>query len=466
MLFNSHLFLGGFLPPALAFYAVVYRHETARIWYLIAISLVFYAWWNPPFVLLLIGSVIVNWLAAAAFFSTGRRSILVAAIAGDLACLGFFKYTNFLLGTADWIGGFTISPLDIFLPLGISFFTFHHIIYLADCIRGRARLYSFRDYALYIVLFPQILAGPIVRHNEIVPQFSRTPWTENVAETFARALVLVVIGLAKKVLIADSLAHIAAPVFDKAAQGSASLLAGGDAWLGILAFTFQIYFDFSGYSDIAIGLASIFGFTLPFNFDAPYRSLNVREFWRRWHMTLSRFLRDYVYIPLGGNRHGLPIQVYALMATMLLGGLWHGAGWTFVTWGGLHGVALVIVVLWQRQGFHMPAWGAWPVTFLFLIVTWVFFRATSFMGAAEMLRAMAGWGYGGWRFPVTMLNPWHSWIIGFAAALAIFGPTSQEVALVRLTPRRITAIATALAAVFVLMEIGDRGTQEFIYFHF
>lgn len=466
MLFNSHLFLVGFLPPVLAFYVLVYRYEYARIWYLIAVSLVFYAWWNPPFVLLLIASVIVNWLAAAAFFSTGRKAVLTAAIIGDLVCLALFKYANFLLGTVGWIGGVTISPVDIALPLGISFFTFHHIIYLADCIAGRAKLYSFRDYALYIVLFPQILAGPIVRHNEIVPQFSRTPWTENVAETFARAFVLIIIGLAKKVLIADSLAQISAPVFDKAAQGPASLLAGGDAWLGILAFTFQIYFDFSGYSDIAIGLARLFGFGLPYNFDAPYRSLSVRDFWRRWHMTLSRFLRDYLYIPLGGNRHGLPIQVCALMATMLLGGLWHGAGWTFIAWGGLHGLALVTVVLWQRRHLHLPVWVAWPVTFLFLVVTWIFFRASNFGAAAEMLRAMVGWDYGGWRFPVTTLNPWHSWIIGLAAMLSIFGPTSQNVALVRLTPRRVFAIATAVAAVFVLMDIGDRGTREFIYFHF
>jgi len=292
MLFNSFEFLLGFLPAALLVYAAVRQWEAGRCWVLIIISLVFYGWWDVRFVPLLVGSVIVNWLAAWVFFRWRWRPILVIAMIADLSVLGWYKYTNFLISVLDEVTGLHAPMLSIILPLGISFFTFHHIIYLADCWRGRAPFYSFRDYALYITLFPQILAGPLVRHSEIIYQFHESSWRTTAAEQWSRGFVLITIGLAKKVLLADSIAAFIDPTYASAAAHS---LSGEQAWLAALGFAFQIYFDFSGYSDMAIGLALLFGFTLPVNFDAPYRATSVQDFWRRWHMTLSRFLRDYLH---------------------------------------------------------------------------------------------------------------------------------------------------------------------------
>ena len=260
------------------------------------------------------------------------------------------------------------------LPIGISFFTFHNIIYLADLHAGRAPRYSLRDYGLYIALFPQILAGPLVRYYEIVPQFRLSPLREGWEARCVQGIALFLMGLGKKVLLADALASLADPVF--AASGEPAL-AMGEAWTAALAFPLQIYFDFSGYSDMAIGLGLMLGFGLPVNFNAPYRADGLREFWRRWHMTLSRFLRDYLYIPLGGNRHGLVLQVAALLVTMTLGGLWHGAGWSFVAWGALHGLGLASGVMWRRWLPPIPRPVGWAMLMAFLLVSWVFFRAPS-----------------------------------------------------------------------------------------
>ncbi len=459
MLFNSLLFLFGFLPAALAIYALAWRKEALRCWTLIALSLVFYGWWDVRFVPLLVGGIAVNWLAAWSFFRWQWRPILILAMAADLAVLGWFKYINFLLATITGMTGLPTPALDIVLPLGISFFTFHHIIYLADCWRGRAPLYSLRDYGLYIVLFPQILAGPLVRHSEIVHQFHERPWRQGFAEQWSRGFVLITIGLAKKVLIADSIVGLIDPIF--AAAGHQALSAE-QAWIGALGFTFQIYFDFSGYSDMAIGLALLLGFTLPENFDAPYRAKSLQEFWRRWHMTLSRFLRDYLYIPLGGNRRGLARQLGALMATMLLGGLWHGAGWHFVVWGAAHGLGLAGGVLWRLQPRRLPPWAAGCLTFLFVVTTWVFFRAPTLQSAGALLQAMLGGGDIGFTGHI----PPHGEPLIWAALVAFFGPTSQEVALSRLKPYRGIAVAAAAAMLFVLYRLGGGLDYQFIYFQF
>ena len=394
MLFNSVAFILGFLPPVLAGYWLLAGYPIGRLWFLLAASLVFYAHSDWRYVPLLVGSIVLNWLAAELYFSQRRRLILVAAIAADLACLGVFKYLGFFAGLTGW----QFPALAFALPLGISFFTFHHIIYLADLLRGPAPRYRFRDYALYIALFPQILSGPLVRHREIVPQFGPPPGRSGWDERLARGIALFVIGLAKKVLLADPLAAVANPVF--AAAGTGAVTAGA-AWSGALAFPLQIYFDFSGYSDMAIGLALMFGFVLPFNFAVPYRATSLQEFWRRWHMTLTRFLRDYLYIPLGGNRQSAPRHILAIVVTLVLGGLWHGAGWTFVVWGALHGMGLAAGVLWRRQMPPLPAAAGWIMLILFLLLTWVFFRAPSLAAAGRMLTAMAGWAgpaaLAGWR---------------------------------------------------------------------
>ena len=454
MLFNSFPFIFGFLPLALAGYWLLADRESARLWYLLAASLAFYGYWDWRFTPLLVASILVNWIAVQGFFITGRAAILVAAIAANLLCLAAFKYLGFFAGIVMDATGWQVRVAQLALPLGISFFTFHHIIYLADLWRARAPRYSLRDYALYIALFPQILAGPLVRHSEIVHQFPLPPRREGWEMRICRGIALFVIGLSKKIFLADALASHADPIFAKAGHGA---LTTGEAWTGALAFPFQIYFDFSGYSDMAIGLALMLGLVLPFNFDVPYRAASLRDFWRRWHMTLSRFLRDYLYIPLGGNRHGLTRQLAALLATMTLGGLWHGAGWTFVVWGGLHGAGLAAGALWRRRLPPLPSPLGWALLMVFLLVTWIFFRAPSLGAASEMLSAMAGQAPAG---PVSGLRT-----IVLAAAIAMLGPSSQAL-VERMRPYRWLAPMAAAATVATLLKLGDGPAYEFIYFRF
>ena len=454
MLFNSFPFIFGFLPLTLAGYWLLAEREDARLWFLLLASIAFYGYWDWRFAPLLVASILINWIAVQGFFMAGRPAILVGAIAANLACLAIFKYLGFFAGILMDATGWPIKVAQLALPLGISFFTFHHIIYLADLWRGRAPRYSLRDYALYIALFPQILAGPLVRHSEIVHQFPLSPRRAGWEMRICRGIALFIIGLSKKILLADALASHADPIFAVAGHGTLTM---GEAWTGALAFPFQIYFDFSGYSDMAIGLALMLGLALPFNFDVPYRATSLRDFWRRWHMTLSRFLRDYLYIPLGGNRHGLSRQVAALLATMTLGGLWHGAGWTFVVWGGLHGAALTAGVLWRRRLPALPAPLGWALLMVFLLVTWLFFRAPSLSAAGEMLSAMAGQAPAG---PVSGLRT-----IVLAAAIAMLGPSSQAF-VERLRPYRWLAPAAAAATVAILLKLGDGPAYEFIYFRF
>jgi D-alanyl-lipoteichoic acid acyltransferase DltB (MBOAT superfamily) len=455
VLFNSHAFLLLFLPSALAGYYGRHWSDAGRGWYLIAISLVFYGVWDPRFVPLLVASVAANWLAAWLFHRRSQRLALTAAIVGNLIVLAIFKSLGFFTGIANSALGTTWPIIALALPLGISFFTFHHIIYMADAARGAAPLYTFRDYALYITLFPQILAGPLVRHSEIVHQFRLDPRREGVEERVARGLVRLILGLAEKIFIADAIAAKINPLFAQLAAGET--LSVADSWVAVLGFTFQIYFDFAGYTDMAIGLALMFGFVLPENFKKPYAAVSLQDFWRRWHMTLSRFLRDYLYIPLGGNRFGLPHQLWALMATMLLGGLWHGAGWTFVMWGGLHGVGLAVGVLWRRLGLSLPSILAIPLTFLFVILTWVFFRAGSFQQATNLLTSMLGGAEFG-RFK--------SWeIVAIAAAVAFVAPTAQRIS-ERITVRAVWAMVAAFASFLILVRLNQGGSYEFIYFQF
>jgi alginate O-acetyltransferase complex protein AlgI len=394
MLFNSFAFLLAFLPGALLAHWLVERFRPDwRLPLLLGLSFLFYGYWDWRFVPLLAASVVVNWLVAEAFLAARPRVLIPLAIAANLVVLGFFKYFNFFAALADLIPGLTAPRLDIALPLGISFFTFHHIMYLTDLKAGRAPRYDLVRYGLYIAFFPQVLAGPLVRWSEVMHQFDERPYARpDAAERFARGLMLLVAGLAKKVFLGDPLAQYTNPVFEAAAAGKAVTVA--EAWQATLGFTFQIYFDFSGYTDMALGLALLFGIVLPQNFDTPYRSVSLQDFWRRWHMTLSRFLRDYLYLPLGGNRRGSVRRYVNVMLVMLLGGLWHGAAWTFVVWGGLHGLYLMINHAWRafagQGGPPIPVPVGRLLTLLAVMVAWVFFRAGSFAGALAMLRGMSG----------------------------------------------------------------------------
>ncbi|MEN5080989.1 MBOAT family protein [Bosea sp. TWI1241] len=457
MLFNSFVFLLGFLPVALLLHWAAERFAPHwRLPVLAALSFVFYGWWDWRFVPLLAFSILLNWLIAEAFQKTRSGGLITLAIVLNLAVLALFKYFNFFADLAAMIPGLPTTKLDLALPLGISFFTFHHIMYLTDLRRGQAPRFDLLRYTLYISFFPQVLAGPLVRWREIMHQFDERPYQRSdAAQRIACGLMLLTIGLAKKVLLGDPLAEYANPVFAAAAEGH--LVTMAQAWQGTLAFTFQIYFDFSGYTDMALGLALLFGVVLPQNFEAPYRSLSLQDFWRRWHMTLSRFLRDYLYIPLGGSRHGLPLQLWALFATMALGGLWHGAGLNFVAWGVAHGLALAVGVLWRRAGLPMPKLLGWLLTFLFVALCWVLFRATSFEAALAIYKGLFGLTEIGSGFKWRALLP--------AAAVALIGPTAWA-AVHKAPPARWLAVLAAVVFVLVLFKIGDDANYEFIYFQF
>jgi D-alanyl-lipoteichoic acid acyltransferase DltB (MBOAT superfamily) len=405
MLFNSHEFIFLFLPIVLAGFFVSARvaSRIAALWLALA-SLFFYGWWNPAFVGLLVASIAFNYTVGRAIGHGGdgwRRPapLLAFGVTANLGLLGYFKYTNFFISVVNAAAGPTWPLADIVLPLGVSFFTFTQIAYLVDVRRGKAREYNFVHYLLFVTYFPHLIAGPVLHHAEMMPQFARASTYSPRAENFSVGLTVFVIGLFKKVILADTFGAFADSVF--AAPGQQAAVAVTDAWGGALAYTFQLYFDFSGYSDMAIGLSLLFGIKLPLNFASPYKAVNIIEFWRRWHMTLSRFLRDYLYIPLGGSRKG-PLRRYInVLVTMLLGGLWHGAGWTFVVWGGLHGLYLVINHGWhdlrRRLGQDVDAPLSWPLhaasvalTFVAVVLGWVVFRADSLSTALALLGAMVG----------------------------------------------------------------------------
>ena len=459
MLFNSQVFVIGFLPIVVCLYYAAAANRAAREAVLVAASLFFYGWWDPRFVPLLIAMTVANWAIAVWFGRTGARWIPVAGVAMNLAVLGLFKYADFLRGTVFFLAGEAWTPWHLILPLGISFFVFQKISYLVDLRRGKAEVYRFLDFALFVSFFPQLIAGPIVRHNEIIHQFRADPRGPHAWENLGRGFLLFIIGATKKTAIADSLASFVDSGFANLSAAPPGL---GAAWTAVLAYTLQIYFDFSGYSDMAIGLASMFGFRLPFNFDAPYRAVSIRDFWRRWHMTLSRFLRDYLYIPLGGSRAGAARQAMNVVVTMLLGGLWHGAAWTFVVWGGLHGLALAANHLWARAGFRLPAPLAWIVTMLFVVAAWVLFRAANFSDAATMLAGMVGrHGLGAAQIPAETL-----YVLIAGALAAVVGPSSQRFAQVLARPSPWLAAPAGLALVWLLLLTGGRLPNVFIYFQF
>jgi D-alanyl-lipoteichoic acid acyltransferase DltB (MBOAT superfamily) len=386
VLYNSFEFILVFLPASLLLYfgaAAISRGLANAV--LCALSFAFYAWWDWHNLFVLVGSILFNFAVGAVIKQRRSRWALVFGIAVNLADLAYFKYANFFLANAGAVTGHAFAPLNIALPLGISFFTFTQIAFLVDCYRGRAKELDLTRYVLFVTFFPHLIAGPIVHHSQLMPQFSTGLAKRWNPLNVHPGLAFFTLGLFKKVAVADACAPWASAVFDSGAP--AGLF---DAWRGALAYTMQLYFDFSGYSDMAIGLGLLFNVRLPDNFDAPYRATSIADFWRRWHITLSRFLRDYLYIPLGGNRLGESRRRLNLLITMLLGGIWHGAGWTFAVWGLYHGVLLALQRAWGARARPLPAALARPLTFLAVVVGWVVFRATSLHNAGSMLGGMVG----------------------------------------------------------------------------
>ena len=473
MLFNSYGFIFAFLPLALAGFFIAGRwgRAAATAWLLLA-SVFFYGWWNPRFVGLLAASIVFNFAVARCILAAPpagkrRRAWLWGGVGVDLAALAYFKYANFFLDN--------LAPghahLDVVLPLGISFFTFTQIAFLVDASRGQVDRVEPLRYGLFVTFFPHLIAGPLYHHSQVIPQLRAPGWLRPDAANLQAGLYYFVIGLFKKAVVADSLSPIADLVFNGAAQGQR--FDGLSALLGVLAFTFQLYFDFSGYSDMAIGLARMLNVRLPLNFASPYRAASIIDFWRRWHITLSAFLRDYLYIPLGGNRHGKARRHVNLMATMLLGGLWHGAAWTFVAWGAAHGAFLVVNHAWHAVlGDRAPRgrWATlagWAITFSAVALAWVLFRANSMRTAVALYRDLAS----AWT-TTPVVDAWSLGLILAAAALAFLGKPSQEVVERYATgPRPAWGLAAVgcvlgVAAFAGLKALARSEPSPFLYFNF
>ncbi|RZA08596.1 MAG: MBOAT family protein [Proteobacteria bacterium] len=469
MLFSSLEFIFLFLPITLvAYFWAGRRGRRAPLAVLLLASLVFYAYWRLEYLALLLASLAVNyWLGERIRHAErgANRGMLVAGVVANVALLALFKYYNFF---AEVLLGFGLEGLPRLgweLPLGISFFTFVQIAYLVDCAKGKVAHSGPLEYSLFVTYFPHLIAGPIVHHSDLMPQFFQGATRRFFSENFARGLFLFALGLCKKTLLADNLSGTVAIVFD-----DAPILSLAEAWLGALGYTLQLYFDFSGYSDMAMGASVMMNINLPQNFDSPYRAAHITEFWRRWHMTLSRWLRDYVYIPLGGNRGGLATTYRNLFLTFLVGGIWHGAGYTFLLWGAAHGLALVAHKEFQRRGGRLPLSAAIALTFLFNIFCWVLFRARSLNDAGKVFYAMLG--QNGlrldefWGFPnFNKLFPFTIFMCVLGSAIVFTAPNSTALSL-RFAPRRRWAAVLALLLIAGIISANTSISQEFLYFDF
>ena len=478
MLFNSHSFIFVFLPVVLlGYFALGRRSHLAPVVWLTLASLVFYAFGGGQFVPLLLVSIAFNYgvgylLIARKLGPGARFAALTISVAGDLVVLGIFKYAGFFAANLNALfsTGFVVT---IVLPVGISFYTFTQIAFLVDAYRGNVARYALPHYALFVTYFPHLIAGPILHHKDMIPQFERAAARRPDPHLILCGLIIFGIGLFKKTCLADGIQPLVslafgpnAPTFDQ-------------AWIGALAYTFQLYFDFSGYSDMAIGISLMFGIFLPLNFNSPYKATSIVDFWRRWHMTLSQFLRDYLYIPLGGNRHGRTLRYVNLMITMVLGGLWHGAAWTFVIWGALHGIYLCINHAWINYGpavaprfARLANLAAFILTFLSVVVAWVFFRADSLSSALYVLSKMAdptqvAFGRGEMAYALFIM---------IYAAIAWFAPNTQTIMGYDHKNRTVgqglsawqkrPALLYATAAVLAFGILGIQQHSEFIYFRF
>ena len=464
MLFQTQGYVLVFLPLVAAFYYLSARSLKLRQYVLIAASLVFYAWWDVRFLVLPLAQIAATWVLSQAHGRTGRAGFLHAAVLLNLASLGTFKYLDFLLDNLGAATGISFPRMDIVLPIGISFFSFQLISYVIDRMRGEAPLYSFRPFALFILLYPHLIAGPIVRHHELIPQFALDPLRDGLSGRIARGLAIFTMGFAKKVLLADALAPVVDGLFNDAKLHALDL---GQAWTATLAFAFQIFLDFSAYTEMAIGTALIFGLILPENFRRPYLADSITEFWRRWHITLSNFIRDYLFVPLATSRAGVlrylprtrPRALAAIVVSMGLCGLWHGAAWTYVAWGLWQGAGLVACGMWQRLGRPLPYAAGWALTMLFVLASFALFRADSFPVAGSILASLGGLrGLGG--------GIAHGQLLAVAAVASVALPSAHELNDKFLKPRPAVFAGLGLLAAYCILEAGKGTPLNFIYYQF
>jgi len=383
MLFNSYEFIFIFLPIVFFLFYMMSRYQIAALSLIIFSSLIFYSFWNLRLLPIIMISIAINYCFVKLLERRSNMILLAIGILINIGLLGYFKYYNFFIDNINYLLSTNIEVPNVVLPLAISFFTFQQSGYLVDTYRGETKGQTFGEYVLFVVFFPQLIAGPIVRHGEIIPQIRDRALQRLQFDNIEKGLTIFFIGLFKKAVIADTLAHWVSNGFNNSSQ-----LNVVEGWISALSYTFQLYFDFSGYCDMAIGIALLFNIKLPINFDSPYKSLNIQQFWQKWHMTLNRFLTHYLYIPLGGSLKGRLRTYVNILLVFLVSGLWHGAGWTFIFWGLLHGLASVIYRVWKHLGLRLFTPIAWGITFLFVICSWVFFRANSMDVAMDVLQAM------------------------------------------------------------------------------
>lgn len=495
MLFTTATFILLFLPTTLVgFFVLGARSRSVAAAWLLLASLFFYGYWMPEFTLLLLLSIGINfWIGLrmlAALRSGSSRVVLqrwlTVGVFFNLGLLGYFKYANFFVQNIEQLVGTEFGWSRVILPIGISFYSFTQIAFLVDTFRGKVREANIIHYGLFVTYFPHLIAGPVLHHAQMMPQFADGSIYRPHAGRLTAGLLIFCMGLVKKVVLADGISPYADAVFVPVDGGA--MPSTQEAWLGALAYTMQLYFDFSGYSDMAIGLSWMFNVRLPFNFDSPYRATSISDFWRRWHITLSNFLRDYLYIALGGNRHG-PVRRYTnLLVTMLLGGLWHGASWSFVIWGGLHGLYLTTnhafrAVIGERACSRLgrsQVWGvmAWCLTMLCVVVGWVFFRAETLSGALRMLSAMAGGGENN-EILTLLWNAGLQWSAGVAwcaglGVIALLAPNSNALGRKALELCESPSLARPFActlgllvtAFLLLVNTARDSVSAFIYFNF
>lgn len=477
MLFNSYIFIFLFLPVTLVIYFLLNKQRlviAAKAWLVLA-SLFFYSFWNPKYLALILSSMLINFAIGSGLnnneFRTKvqKKSVLIFGIIFNIALLGYYKYADFFINNFNTILGNKIEPLNLILPLAISFFTFQQIAYLVDSYKKETKEYDFLNYALFVTFFPQLIAGPIVHHSQMMPQFAAVKTKILNHKNITLGLFWFTIGLFKKVILADGLSEFVQMGYDPSVS-----LSFVEGWLVALSYTFQIYFDFSGYTDMAIGVAKMFNINLPVNFNSPYKADSIQDFWRRWHITLSRFLRDYIYIPLGGNKKGQNRTYLNLFLTFLIGGLWHGASWMFVIWGAMHGLALIVHRLWQKLNIAISKPIATASTFIFVVFTWVFFRAETMDSAIKITKTMLG--FSGFLVPkISHLNikfqsldttNYYSDIILYMVAsfVIVFTFKNSNEIMSHFKVKKDKATLLIVVLTFVLLNLNK--VSEFLYFNF
>jgi len=477
MLFNSYIYIFLFLPITLIVYFTLNKFKLIQIskgWLVLA-SLFYYSYWKPEYLPLILLSMIFNYSIGSTLLGKenlkiNRKLILGIGIIGNIFLLGYFKYFNFLLDNFNSLLHSDFDYMKIILPLAISFFTFQQIAYLVDSYRGETKEYDFLNYALFVTFFPQLIAGPIVHHKEMMPQFEKLRNKIFSHKNFAAGIFLFSIGLFKKAILADTLSG-----FVGEGYSLVNSLNFFESWLVMISYALQIYFDFSGYTDMALGASMMFNIFLPQNFNSPYKATSIQDFWRRWHMTLSRFLRDYIYIPLGGNKAGKLKTYRNLFLTFLIGGLWHGANWTFIIWGAMHGVATVIQRLWQYTKIRLPGFIGTIITFMFVCFTWAFFRADSLDSGLQMSQNMLG--ANGFKLPsvyhghfrleninsLAFFDPTNTLYTIILSFGLLFSINSTQITL-KFKPSFLMAVFTSIILIMGISSIGQ--PSEFLYFNF